>query len=138
MLVSLYLIQKLNPQHKDGGYKRALHLALRIWPPYHSSLTTFAFLEERGEALLSRLARAVGKDTGVTNIDDYHNVFVLLRNQQQGTRKPLTSPHITRESMRDVTMHLTRLLACNDAGCVPLVKQMAARPQPGVQAANTL
>ena len=31
--VSLYWIQKLNPQHRDGGYKRALHLALQMWSP---------------------------------------------------------------------------------------------------------
>ena len=96
--VSLYLIQKLCPQHKDGGCKRALHLALRMWSPYPSSLPASAFVEEKGEALLSRLARAVGEDTSITSVDDYHNVFVTLRHQQPGVRKPLTSPHITRES----------------------------------------
>ena len=97
--VSLYLIQKWNPQHRDGGYKGALHLALRMWSPYHSSLPAFAFVEETGEAVLSRLARAVGEDTNITSVDDYHNVFVTLRHQQPGTRKPLTSPHITRKSV---------------------------------------
>ena len=74
--VSLYLIQKLNPQHRDGGYKRALHLALRMWYPYHSSLPACAFVEEKGKDLLSRLARAVAEDPSITSSDDYHDVFV--------------------------------------------------------------
>ena len=135
---SLYLIQKLNLQHRDGGYKRAVHLALRMWSPYHSSLHASAFVEEKGEAPLSRLARAMGEDTSITSVDDYHNVFVTLRHQQPGTRKPPTSPHITRESVRAVSMHLTRLLACIHAGTVPFVRKMATRPRPGARAANTV
>ena len=82
--------------------------------------------------------RAVGEDTSITSVDDYHNVFVTLRHQQPGTRKPLTSPHITRESVRAVRMHLTRLLTCIHAGAVPFVKIVAARPQPRARAANAL
>ena len=59
----------------------------------------FSFVEEKGEALLFRLAPAGGEDTIITNVDDYHNVFVTLRHQQPGTRKTLTSPHITHESV---------------------------------------
>ena len=76
--VSLYLIQKLNPQHRDSGYKRALHLALRMWSPYHSLLPACAFVEEKGEALLSCLARVVAEDTNITSVADYHNTFVTL------------------------------------------------------------
>ena len=94
--VSLYLIQKLNPHHRDGGYKRTLHLALRMWSPYHFSLPACAFVEEKEEAPLSRLAREVGEGTSITTVDDYHNAFVTLRHQEPGTRKPLTSPRITR------------------------------------------
>ena len=136
--VSLYRIQKLNPQHRDSGYKRALHLARRMWSPYHSSLLASAFVEEKGEALLSRLARAVGEDTSITSVADYHKTFVALRHQQPGTRKPLTSPHITRETIRAVSMHLARLLACIHASAVPFVKKMAAQPRPGARAANTM
>ena len=77
--VSLFLIQKLNPQHRDGGYRRALHLALQMWSPYHSSLPASSFVEEKGEALSSRLARAVGEDTSITGVHDDHNVFATLR-----------------------------------------------------------
>ena len=87
---------------------------------------------------MSRLAQAVGEYTSITSVDDYHHVFATLRHQQPGTRKPLTSPHITREPVRAVSMHLTRLLACIHAGTVPFVKKTAARPQPGARAANTL
>ena len=44
--VSLYLLRKLTPQHRDGGYKRALHLALRKWSPYRSFFPAFAFVQE--------------------------------------------------------------------------------------------
>ena len=57
-------------------------------------------MEEKGEALLSRLARAVGEDTSITSVADYHNTFVTLRHQQPGARKPLTSSHIIRETVR--------------------------------------
>ena len=136
--VSLYLIQKLNPRHKDGGYKQALHLELRMWSPYHSSLHACAFVEEKGEGLLSRLAVAMGADMSITSVDDYHNVLVTLRHQQPGTLKPLTSPHISRDSVPAVSMHLTRLLAYIHAGTVPVVKKMATRPRLGARAANTL
>ena len=35
-------------------------------------------------------------------------------------------------------MHLTQLLTCIHTGTMPFVKKMAARPQPGARAANTL
>ena len=101
-----------------------------MWSPYHSSLPASAFVEEKGEA--------VGEDIIITSVHDCHNIFVTLHHEQPGTQKPLTSPHITRESVRAMNIHLTRLLACIHGGTVPLVKKMTARPQPGARAANTL
>ena len=109
-----------------------------MWSPYHSSLPASAFVEKNGEALLSRLARAVGEGTSITSVENYYNTFVTLRYQHPGTRKPLTSSHITRETARAVSMHLTWLLACIHAGNVPFVKKMAARPRLGAWVANTL
>ena len=106
--------------------------------PYHSSLLVSAFVEEKAEAVLSHLARAVGENTGITSVDDYHNVLVTLRHQQAGTPKPLTSPHITRESLQPMGMQLSRLLACIHAGTMPFPKTMATGPQVGARATNTL
>ena len=78
---------------------------------------------EKGEVQLSRLPRTMGEDTSITNVADYHNTFVTLCHQQPGTRKPLTSSQITRETVRAVSMHLTRLLACIQAGTVPFVER---------------
>ena len=61
--MSLCQIQKTNPDNKDGGYKRALHLAPRMWLPYHSALLACAFVEEKGEAMLSCLASVQSEDT---------------------------------------------------------------------------
>ena len=97
-----------------------------------------AFVADSGEALLLRLAREVGEDTSITNVDGSHTVFVILRHQQPGTQKTLTSPHISREFVQAVSMHLARMLACIRAGTVPFVEKMATRPRPGARAANTL
>ena len=134
-----YLIQKLNTQHRDGGYKRALHLALRMLFPYHSSLPAPAFVEEKGGGvLLCRLTWEVGEDTTINSVDDYHHALFTRHHQQPSTWKPLTSPRITRESIRAVSMHLTRLLACIHLITMPFAKKMATRPRPGARAANTL
>ena len=68
--VSLYLFRKSNAKQKYVGYELALHLALRMCSPYHSSLPASAFLEGKGEAMLSRLAWAMGEDTIITSVVD--------------------------------------------------------------------
>ena len=87
--------------------------------------------EDKVEALLSHLARTMGKDTSITSVDDYHNAFVTLRHEQPGGQKALTGHNMTRESIQGVRLHLTRLLACIHSNTMPLVKEMDARPMVG-------
>ena len=92
--VSLYVIEKSNPQHRDGCSKRALHLALRMWSPYHSFLPAFAFVEHKAEALLSCLARAVAQDTRIAHVADYHNTAIPAR-YSEATDKPPHYPQVS-------------------------------------------
>lgn len=124
--ISFHLIHKLVPAKvRDGGYKRGVGLALLMWMPYHTALPACAYVEEKPEALLSRLAARYRLDNQTVTVNQLDVQFRILKRLKDATHGQ--KANITQQCTVDVASRLRVLAACIRNGTVPFVEKKKAQ-----------
>jgi hypothetical protein len=131
LFIQVHLLQDWEAQ---SGHMRTMAVALLMWQPWMSRLPGCAFVEESGEALLSRYAGACRRNKHLSGFEGAYRLFMTLP-QTAGTAEA------TRGSVRADLVQLIRnrvraLLARPDGRPHPSMRtatagDWVAQPPPG-------
>ena len=100
-------------------YVRTMALALCTWQPWMSKLPGCVFVEESGEAMLSRLSSACLHASHITDFTGTLNLYLTLQRQSQEPR--ITRGSIRRDLVDAVRGQITALVARPQDRLFPLV-----------------
>ena len=119
----LMVCECLTPQKQDGNYKNAMRLALLMWLPYHEKFHGGAFVEEKPEASLSRLARKAQADPSICTVQKYSDAYVTLRSGVQSLSRRIGN--LSEASVDTVKSRLTQTVNYLARGLLPWIERPA-------------
>lgn len=125
----LMLCEQLTPQKQDGNYKNAMRLALLLWQPFHEQFFGGAFVEEKPEASLGRLARKAYRDPSISTVPKYNDAYITLRTPKATSSR--TEGNLTKVDVSAVKGRLLQTINYLTRGQLPWIVKPAGEAGKG-------
>jgi hypothetical protein len=124
-IIYMALILQIAIGKKAGPYYQRMGVALLMWTPYHTAMPAASNMEEALEAMLSRLAKLMGKDVTVFAGEEVNMLYRSMR-LLSGDEMDLRRPNLDKKLVARIQMDIKTLVRDIRLGKLPYIKKASS------------